>query len=117
MHEMSIAMQVAEIAEGSIPTDLTGRPVSRVNMKIGKLSAVVADSLRFCFEIIVADGPLAGCHLNITEIPVVSRCLDCGHEWTVTRPVFACESCLSGRIQIISGRELEVTSIEMSDLE
>jgi len=115
MHEMGIAMQVAEIAVGAIPADQIGQQVSRVNVRIGKLSAVVPESLRFCFEIIVKDGPLSGCLLNIEEMPVTSRCLDCGHQWTVDRPVFLCESCNSGRIRIISGQELEVTSIELAD--
>jgi len=71
MHEMGIALQIIEIATASIPPDAGDVRVEKVNLKIGKLAAVVADSLRFCFEIAVKDTPLDGAELNIEELPVV----------------------------------------------
>jgi hydrogenase nickel incorporation protein HypA/HybF len=44
MHEMGIAMQIVEISTASIPADLMGAQVEKVNVKIGKLSAVVPES-------------------------------------------------------------------------
>ena len=115
MHEMGIAMQIVEIAASSIPDDMENVPVERVNLKVGKMAAVVPDSLRFCFEIVARDTPLSGAVLNIEEIPVVARCGNCNIEWVVTSPVFTCKECKSGSIDIISGRELDIVSIEMAD--
>lgn len=112
---MGIAMQVVEIATASIPESLKGCRVEKVNLKVGKLSAVVPDSLRFCFEIITQDTPLAGAKLSIEEIPVKAKCSDCGTEWIVTEPVFRCINCKNGSIKIISGQELDITSIEIED--
>ncbi|BBO83595.1 putative hydrogenase nickel incorporation protein HypA [Desulfosarcina ovata subsp. sediminis] len=115
MHEMGIAMQIAEIATASIPADMQGARVQRVNLKVGKLSAIVADSLRFCFDLVVKETPLEGAELVIEELPVVVRCKACENQWTVTEPVFVCPVCKSGDIDILSGRELDITSIEIED--
>ena len=115
MHEMGIAMQIIEIASASIPQDVADVRVERVNLKIGKLAAVVPESLRFCFEIASKETLLAGADLHIDEIPVVARCKDCQEEWVINEPVFTCVSCNSGQIDILSGRELNIESIEIAE--
>ena len=115
MHEMGIAMEIVDIAKASIPADMQGSKVRKVNLQVGKLSAIVADSLRFCFDMVIKDTPLEGAELAIEELPVVARCKDCRTEWTVTEAVFTCTQCQSGNIDILSGRELDITSIEIED--
>ena len=115
MHEMGIAMQIVEIAIDSIPPNLRGEKVERVNLKVGKLSAIVPESLRFCFDVVTRDTPLAGSKLNIEEIPVRARCRDCHFEWTMDGPEFVCKNCQGGTIDIIAGRELDIDSIEIAD--
>ncbi|MGA6926345.1 MAG: hydrogenase maturation nickel metallochaperone HypA [Desulfosarcina sp.] len=115
MHEMGIAMEIVDIAKASIPQDMQGAKVRRVNLQVGRLSAIVADSLRFCFDLVVKETPLEGAELAIEEIPVVARCQDCQTQWTVTEPVFTCRNCQSGAIDILSGRELDIKSIEIED--
>ena len=44
MHEMGIAMQIIEIATSSIPAGEGDVQVERVNLRVGKLAAIVADS-------------------------------------------------------------------------
>lgn len=115
MHEMGIAMQIIEIATASIPADMEGARVVRVNLKVGKLSAIVPDSLHFCFEVAAKDTLLEGATLAIEELPVVARCNDCHFEWTIDSPVFTCQKCRSGRIELLSGRELDIQSIEIAE--
>ena len=115
MHEMGVAMQIIEIATASIPQHMAQSRVERVNLKVGKLSAIVADSLRFCFEVAAKDTALEGAELAIDEIPVMAKCNACGVEWTVEAAVFLCNQCQSGQIEILSGRELDIESIEISD--
>ncbi|MFH2064451.1 MAG: hydrogenase maturation nickel metallochaperone HypA [Pseudomonadota bacterium] len=113
MHEMGIAMQIIEIAAASIPAEMKDAVVKKVNIKVGKLSAVVPSSLRFCFEIAAKDTRLSGAELDIEEIPVRARCRECRGEWTIHDPVFTCITCGSGKIDVISGRELDIASIEV----
>jgi len=115
MHEMGIAMQILEIATASIPDDMPEVRVEKVNLRVGKLAAIVPESLRFCFDIAAKDTPLDGAVLDIEEIPVVAVCNDCRHQWTIDEPVFSCPECKSGAIQIVSGRELDIESIEITD--
>ena len=115
MHEMGIAMEIVEIAKASIPEDMKGAKIQRVNLQVGKLSAIVADSLKFCFDLVIKDTPLEGAELAIEELPVVVRCKDCQVQWTVTEPVFTCQQCQGGNIEILSGRELDIKSIEIED--
>jgi len=115
LHEMGIAMQIVEIATASIPADMDNVRVERVNLKVGKLAAVVPDSLRFCFDIVAKDTLLKGAKLVIKEIDVVARCNDCQTKWTITEPAFSCKKCNSGSIEILSGRELDIDSIEIAE--
>jgi len=122
MHEMGIALQIIDIATASIPPDMQSARVERVNLKIGRLAAVVADSLRFCFDIVAKDTPLAGAELAIEELaieepPVVARCKDCDARWTIAEPVFTCQACQGGALEILSGRELDIVSIEIASEE
>ena len=117
MHEMGIALQIVEIATTSLPADLGEARVAAVNLKIGKLAAVVPESLRFCFDVAVKDTPLAGAKLVIDEVPIVASCNDCNAQWTIDEPVFICETCQSGSLEILSGRELDIESIEVFEEE
>ena len=115
MHEMGIALEIVKIATDSIPPDMQGARVAKVNLQVGLLSAIVPSSLKFCFEIATKDTPLAGAQLAIEEIPVEARCNDCGHEWNISEPVFVCEKCQSGNLKLLSGRELDIKSIEIAE--
>ena len=113
MHEMGIAIEVIKIATASIPVDAPHARVARVNLSIGKLAAVIPDSLRFCFGMAARDTPLAGAELIIEEIPVRIRCQDCHATRTVAKPVFQCQKCGSDSVTVISGQELDIRSIEI----
>ncbi len=115
MHEMGIAMEIIEIATSAIPEDMKGTPIEKVVIKIGKLSAIVPESLRFCFEIAVKDTALNEAVLVIEEIPVVAKCNDCDHNWVIDNPSFSCVKCESSSIEVLSGKELEVSSIEIKE--
>ena len=117
MHEMGIALQIVEIATDSLPADLGQARVAAVNLKIGKLAAVIPESLRFCFDVAVKDTLLAGAKLAIEEVPVVAKCNDCDAQWTIDEPVFVCKTCQSGSLEILSGRELDIESIEVVEEE
>jgi hydrogenase nickel incorporation protein HypA/HybF len=115
MHEMGIALEIVDIATASIPDDLQGAPVARIHLAVGKLAAVVPASLRFCFDVAVKGTALEGAQLVIEEVAVVARCRDCQAEWTIDGPAFSCQKCGSGGIDILSGRELDIQSIEIED--
>ncbi|MBF0202420.1 MAG: hydrogenase maturation nickel metallochaperone HypA [Desulfamplus sp.] len=115
MHEMGVARQMADIALESIPGNVVNPRVEKLYLRIGKLAAVVKESLEFCFEIITRDTPLEGAELVIESVPVKVLCRACFHEWQVDGPVFTCPACKDGAVEILSGRELEITSMELAE--
>ena len=115
MHEMGVAQQMVDIALEAIPEDIENPRVEVLNLRIGKLAAVVEHSLRFCMEVITKDTPLEGARLEIETIDVMARCRTCLHEWVVEGPAFRCPNCRDGSVELISGRELEISSIELAD--
>jgi hydrogenase nickel incorporation protein HypA/HybF len=115
MHEMGIATEIVRIVTESIPPDIAAAKVARINLKVGKLAAVVPQSLHFCFEIAAKETPAEGAALNIEEIAVSARCNICRHMWEIMEPAFICPACDSSNIEMLSGRELDIESIELED--
>ena len=115
MHEMGIAQQLVNIALDSIPKDIKNPKVEVINLKIGKLASVVEQSLTFCFEIITKDTPLENARLEIDSVPVNVHCKSCDQSWEVTGPVFQCPFCKDGDVEMISGREIEIISLELEE--
>jgi hydrogenase nickel incorporation protein HypA/HybF len=115
MHEMGIATEIVRIAVASIPEEMAGSRVVRVHLKVGKLAAVVSDSLKFCFEIVARETPAEGAQLEIQEMAVAARCHACDHQWEIENTVFSCPRCGSGAIDMLSGRELDIESIELEE--
>ncbi len=115
MHEMGIAMEILRIVQASIPADMADVRVRRVNLKVGRMSAIVPDSLRFCFGVAAENTQVADAELNIEEIDVKAQCSDCGKQWIIENPVFVCPDCSSGKVEMLSGRELDIDSIEIEE--
>jgi len=115
MHEMGIAQQLVQIAIDSIPQDIENPKVEKLNLKIGRLASVVEHSLTFCFEIITKDTVLENTILDIDFSPVMVHCQSCDNKWEVTGPVFKCPDCRDGDVKMLSGREIEITSLELAD--
>jgi hydrogenase nickel incorporation protein HypA/HybF len=115
MHEMGIAEKIVEIALASIPEDIENPKIAKMNLKIGKFASVVEDSLRFCFGIIVESTPLADTELVIESVPVLVHCNKCSFEWEVDNPIFKCPECKATDLEMLSGREIDIDSIELAD--
>ena len=112
---MGIAHQLVTIALAAIPDDIEKPRVEKLNLRIGKLAAVVEHSLSFCLEVLTKETPLEGAELVIDAVPVCLRCESCKHEWQTQAPAFGCPACKSGQVTMISGREIEISSIELAD--
>ena len=115
MHEMGVAQQLVQIALDAIPEDIENPKIEKINLKIGKLAAVVESSLTFCFEIITKETALEKAVLNIDFIPVTVHCKSCNRTREVDNPLFQCPFCENGEIELLTGREIEIISIELAE--
>jgi hydrogenase nickel incorporation protein HypA/HybF len=115
MHELSIAMSIVEFAQGE--AERRGSPrVMAVHLRLGAFSGVVKEALLSCYEMACGDTLLAGSKLIVEEIPLVIYCATCD----ARRPVepnqwFSCSVCGAAAPEIVQGRELEVTALELEE--
>jgi len=89
--------------------------VHRIVLRIGALSGVDPDALRFAFEVVAKGTPADGAELEIDTVPARARCADCDVEFEVGSGfIFTCPRCnrLCGELR--QGRELELARIEIS---
>lgn len=108
MHELSITQSVVDVV-----TKRTGdNRVAKVRLRIGKLSGIVPDSVRFCFEIIAANTPLAGAILEIDEPLGRGHCRTCREDFELGDLILLCP-CGSADVQLTAGTELAVQSVEV----
>jgi hydrogenase nickel incorporation protein HypA/HybF len=114
VHELSVAQGLLEIIEQEA-RPYPGARVTRVHLRIGKLSAVVPDALRFAFEALTRGGIAEGAVLEIEEVPLTIRCHQCEEVFTVGDPFMVCPRCEGGDVEMVSGRELEIRSMEICD--
>jgi hydrogenase nickel incorporation protein HypA/HybF len=109
MHEMSITQSVVD----AIVEKLGDTTVKSVRLEIGRLSGVVPDSVRFCFDVLCSGTSLDGAALEIDEPSGRARCRDCGAEFTLDDFILLCP-CASANVEVLAGRELRITSVEVA---
>lgn len=111
MHELAIAQNVLDVVlEEGRRHGLV--QVTVIRLQVGALAAVVPDALTFCFEMISQHTMATGARLDIETIPVVVRCPMCRETFTIEDHMFVCPQCREPAIDLVSGRELLVASIE-----
>lgn len=116
MHELSIATAVIDEVAKHVAAAGGGRVLS-ITLRLGRLSCVQEEALRFCFDLASADTKLSGARLEIIDVPVRIWCPACGAEQELPGvQSLACPECgrLSGDIR--AGRELDLESIELEPL-
>jgi hydrogenase nickel incorporation protein HypA/HybF len=111
VHELSLASAVVSTAE----RHADGRRVTVVKLRVGRLRQVVPDTLRFCFELAARDTACHGARLEIEAVEVGLRCTACGHDWHVEIPSFRCPACAGAQVEVTTGDELEVESIDVEE--
>lgn len=115
MHELSIAYSIVESAEEAA-RNAGVKKVKAVNLRLGKLSGVVKDALLFSFDIATQETLLEGATLNIEELNVIAHCPTCKENVELPRvQIFRCPVCNTPTPELIQGKELELTSLEIDD--
>ena len=74
---------------------------------------VEIEPFEFCFPLAAEGTPLAGARLEIEAVPVRVRCGACDRETEPELPMIACRNCGDLAVEIISGKEFSLRSIEV----
>ncbi len=115
MHELSIVQALIEQVEREVRR--AGQPgrVVKLGLTIGRFSGVCPESLRFAFDLLVPETPLAGAAVEIAEPGAVCACRACGRRTEIAELVFQCPECQSDDVAIEGGQDLVLQTIEVED--
>jgi hydrogenase nickel incorporation protein HypA/HybF len=97
MHELSLTQSVVS----AIAEKLGDARIACVRLEIGKLSGVVVESIRFCFDLVAEGTTLDGARLEISEPSGSCVCRESSDEFTVDDPI------------VLSGCDLLIKSVEV----
>ena len=111
MHEMSITRCVLDAVAREMKNHGLTR-LEKVRVRVGELTAVEPESLRFCFDASVNGTPKEGASLEIEEVPLTGRCTACATEFRIEGFKSSCPECGGTSIERLTGSELDIVSIE-----
>jgi hydrogenase nickel incorporation protein HypA/HybF len=108
VHELAITEEIVAL----VSERASGGRVTRVVLEIGRLSAVLPDAVRFCFDVCAEGTPLEGAALEVIETPGRARCRACQAEVALLRPFGTC-ACGGTDLEWLGGDELKIKAIEV----
>jgi len=113
VHELSIAQSLIEVACEAASNQGADR-IKSMRARIGALSGIVKEALLFSFELAAEGTRCAGATLIIDEVPVTAMCPACGAPRELKDGYrFCCAECGTPMSEILSGRELDLVSLEI----
>ncbi len=107
MHELSITQSVVDV----VTRRMGDAKIRRVRLEVGRLSGLVPDSVRFCFEMVAAGTTCEGAVVEIDEPCGHARCRTCGSAFE-TGDILPLCGCGSADIAVEGGRELRIREVE-----
>ena len=114
MHELSIAQSLIELVSDHAAREGADR-VRTVHVRLGELSCF-RRALYFCFDRVAMGTACEGARLAIEEVPLTVHCEYCDE---VKRPgaryTFRCPTCGMPTPKVVTGREMQVTGIELAE--
>lgn len=112
MHEFSIVQslvrQIQEIEKQYAP-----EKIKVVYLEVGELSGVEATSVDFYYKELVKSSSLENTELVIHRCGLKGQCQDCGLKFDMKELVLTCPDCLSQKVNLIGGRELLISAIDL----
>jgi hydrogenase nickel incorporation protein HypA/HybF len=115
VHELSIAQSMIDVA-CETATREGANHVIKLRARIGLLSGVAKTALQFSFELVAEGTACEGALLEIEDVPVTVMCPRCkAAQELQSLYSFCCPKCGTPTPEILTGRELEVTCVELAD--
>ena len=113
MHEFSI-MQAALETAGEKTRAAGATQIHRLTLRVGALSGVVPEALRFAFDAMKEKYSAAAAELEIENVPAAGWCADCAAEFAVAEINYECPRCHRPSGELRRGKEMELASLEIS---
>jgi hydrogenase nickel incorporation protein HypA/HybF len=112
MHEVGVMAEALRMAEEAA-TSAGARRILKLRLRIGSLSGVVPESMRFAFDVVCQETMAEGATLEIESVPAAFWCADCRAEFECADFVNECPRCHNPSGELRRGRELEIAAVEI----
>ena len=112
MHEVGLMRETLELALRQ-SAQHGGERILMVKMRIGELSGVVPEALRFAFDAMIVGTIAEHARLEIEWVPARSLCQVCGHEGSSALFAPDCPACGAPETRLCAGREIELAELEV----
>ncbi|MBI5573396.1 MAG: hydrogenase maturation nickel metallochaperone HypA [Elusimicrobia bacterium] len=112
MHELGIAKDLLDIVLLKAKENHLNK-ITKISLMLGEASGIEEDFLRHSLIDHLLSGTIAeNCYLEISKEDVKAKCKKCSTEFEPSEMIFDCPSCKSKEIEILSGKDVYVASIE-----
>ncbi len=112
MHEQSIVEPLLALVLEKAG-EAKASKVRRIYLVVGELSGVEEYAVEFYFSFLGRDTIAADADLFFQRVPALLKCRNCGTEFMFVNRKLNCPECNEKKVDIISGRELYLDSIEV----
>jgi hydrogenase nickel incorporation protein HypA/HybF len=110
MHEISICQGILKTIEAEMePKDLPN--VREIHLKVGVLSNIDGELLKYVFEFVKADTSFEKAALFVEMIDITATCEKCSQSVKVEKYKFVCPTCGAPLSNITEGNELLINKI------
>ncbi len=113
MHEVGLMENALAIALNYATRDRASR-IHKICLRVGTLSGVEPDALRFAFDIVTQNTIAAEAQLEIEPCPTRCYCARCQTDFEPATLGYECPACHHWSTSILHGKELELASLEVS---
>ena len=112
MHELAITQNMLDVVLEQAE-EAGAKEVKKINLVIGEMSGFVEECVQFYFDFINKETIAEGAALSFKMIPATARCRGCGKLFELKEFEWTCPHCQGNGLEIVTGKELFVESIEV----
>ena len=112
MHELAITESLLRTVEEEI-NRYKAVKVSEIRIIMGKLNAFIPECIQEYFELMSEGTPAEGARLVFNIQPVILECRICNKKFEMEYNRLKCKYCQGINVDIISGKEFYVDSLDI----
>ncbi len=112
MHEFSIVQSLLSLIEEHARKN-NANSVSKVVVKIGKLSGVEPHLLKMAFDTFKEKTICENAELEMIIQDVIALCENCNKEFKIENNQFICPYCEGFNLKILDGEDMYLISLEL----
>ncbi|OGV56418.1 MAG: hydrogenase maturation nickel metallochaperone HypA [Lentisphaerae bacterium GWF2_50_93] len=112
MHELSLATSLVEQITVIMGNE-GASTLHSITLSVGRFSGVEKEPFEFAFPLAAEGTPAENTRLIIEVTEMKVKCKACGKETVHDIPLAKCGKCGSLDVEIVSGREFKIKSMEV----